>query len=649
MIGKLFASLFKKRPARPAVATSLDRALLHKVLGRRAPTWRQLKYTGRFLNPREHRLLKIAYVLMIVGFVGWGTLFVGSRVEAVPKDGGEYTEGLVGQPEFINPIFAVANDVDEDITSLIYSGLYRYNAEAKLVPELAASTTVSEDKKKYDISLQPNVVWSDGTPLTADDVVYTFETIQNPEVGSPLFTAFQGVVVEKINDTLVRFTLKEPFAPFVHSLTVGILPKHLWSEIEPSGMRLAKHNIQPIGAGPWMFNKFIKDQSGKIDSYTMIRNERYAGQKPHLKTLRFKFFADYQSAEEALRSGTIQGLAFLPKNDEKSGGKKLVSYSLELPQYTALFFNLSGAEAQKNEEVRQALKIAINKEALIATTFKDRAAVIDSPFLPGMPGFSDMSTSSAFDLNQANVLLDKKWTRIQPEEYFKLEHDVLVKKYAPEIEALRTASTSPEKIAEREQEIEQLVIDDVRRRMPPEQTFYRKDKDNQILTLTITTVDAAEYVAVAEAIRLSWMAAGVQTLVRTAGASEMRDILKNRSYQALLYGEILGGDPDPFPFWHSSQATPPGLNLSGFADRNADKLLEDARLATDENKRAELHRSFQGILTTKTPAIFLFRPLHIYSIDIAIHGVGIKTIAAPANRFSDVPNWYVKTKWKWKQ
>src|SRR3989344_2177553 len=114
--------------------------------------------------------------------------------------------------------------------------------------------------------------------------------------------------------------------------------------------------------------------------------------------------------------------------------------------------------------------------------------------------------------------------------------------------------------------------------MKADQSFYRKNKDNEILTIAITTADTPEYQKVAESVAKMWRAVGIKTKIQLVGSNQIiRDALRDRNYQVLLYGEIAGSDPDPFPFWHSSQTGYPGLNLALFIDRAADKLLENAR------------------------------------------------------------------------
>lgn len=603
------------------------------------------------MTTAEKRAIGGALAVVGATLLLWGATFVSAHITFAPKDGGEYSEAMVGQPKYINPLFAGTNDIDADITALTYSGLFRYDKEQKFTPDLAESYKISDDKKIYTVKLRQDAHWSDGEAFTADDVVFTFETVQNPEVGSPLYPAFQGVKVEKNGDYEVAFVLKEPFAPFLSSLTAGILPEHIWADIPATSMKLAKNNIQPVGTGPWKFSKFIKDETGNIQTYALARNENYYGVKPHFKTITFKFFNDAPQAIEAVRSQTVSAISFVPRAlSEKIISKNLLAYKLRLPQYTALFFNQNQQTDLKTADVRTALALSLDKKEILKEGMGDNGDVIDAPILEGSIGYYPDIKKLAFDAAKANELLDKIWPRIQPEEYFSLRQTALKKNYEAELTALKkNASTTPEQITEFEKRMEDETAQTVRAEMNAEQMFYRQDKNKRVLALTITTADTPEYARTAERVAKMWRVVGVKTDVRTLPARQIsREAIKDRDYGVLLYGEIVGSDPDLYPFWHSSQTEYPGLNLSMFVDRAADKLLEDARGTTDNAKRTEAYKKFQDILVKEIPAIFLYTPTYTFVANKDIKGITVKNIYSPADRYNDLPNWYVKTKWQWK-
>jgi ABC-type transport system substrate-binding protein len=632
------------------------------------PSWPQFKYLGSFLTKIEKIIINIALAVLFLTAIGWGTVWFFKNMALVAASGGEYTEALIGQPKYVNPLFTSANAVDADLVSLIYSGLFQFNNQQKLLPDLASNYSVSADGKIYEINLRKDVKWSDGEPFSAEDVLYTFESIADPEVGSPLLAAFQSVQVEKTGDYSVRFTLKDPFAPFLSSLTVGILPQHIWANIPPAAVRLAKTNLQPIGSGPWKFSKLTKDSSGNIQNYTLDRNDKYYKNTPYLKTLTFKFYTDHTQAASALKGQEVMAVSFLP-NDlaNKIAGKNFQLYKFQLPQYTALFFNQDAAPILRDSDMRLALNLAVDKNEVLTQALAGEGEVVNSPILKDEVGYNPNVAFPPFDVEKANQLLDKTWKRVQPEDYFKTEYDAVLKTRQNEINELKKnaatstattatttegqieqATTTPEQLAEKIQQIEKEVSDSIRQDMSAEQSFYRKNKTNEVLAITITTADTPEYQKVADSIAKMWRAVGIKTKIQIVNSNQInRDVLRDRSYQALLYGEIVGSDPDPYPFWHSSQISYPGLNLALFVNRASDKILEDARATTTKKTRADLYEKFQQILAKEIPAVFLYTPTYNFLASKEIKGITLKQIFSPADRFNDLGNWYIKTKRQW--
>ncbi len=645
-----FLSRFERNKTKPLV-NDFDKKLVKNVHRKFLPTLAQLKYSYRFLDHWERRVIKIASAIMCVALLFWGTIFVIRHSVFAPNNGGEYIEAVIGQPKLINPLFSSVNDVDADLVSLIYSGLFRYDENLKLIPDLAESYTISEDKKTFTITLKNDIRWSDGEPFSIDDVLFTFDNIQNPDVGSTLYPTFQGVNIEKTSDNKVVFTLKEPFAPFLNSLTVGILPEHTWSDITPASIKLSKNNLQPIGTGAWKFDKLLKDDAGTIQSYTLVANNKYYGKIPYLKNIIFRFVNDYQEALDALRGQSVSAISFVPRQMKDKLPKKSINiFSLELPQYTALFFNQNEDNNLKDSDLRLALAKSIDKKVILDEALKGDGTTIDSPILSGDVGYYPEIKKITLDLDGANTLLDKKWNKITPEEYFKTRFDDLMKLRKEEIETLTAnASSTPEMVSSTIDKITTEITDFVRQEMTADQLFYRRDKNNKILSISITTADTAEYTKAAEEIAKMWRAAGIQTSIRSISSRQLaREVLKPRDYQVLLYGEMLGNDPDPFPFWHSSQTEYPGLNLSLFSNRTSDKLLEDARIAVEPATRDELYKKFQDILASELPAIFLYSPNYTLAVDKNIKGVSDNKIFIPSDRFNDISKWYTKTKWSWK-
>ncbi len=628
----------------------LDERLLKNISDKKIPNLQQIKHAFKFLNSLEKKIVYICLGIATISSLLWLIFFINNNLVEIPKTGGEYIEAVVGQPKNINPLFSSTNDVDADLTSLVYSGLFKIDENNKIAPDLAYEYILSEDQKIYTIKLREDIYWHDKEKFDATDVLFTLGTIQDITVGSPLSPAFQGVKIEKIDDFTVSFTLQEPFTPFLNSLTVGILPEHIWNQVTPANIKLAKNNLQPIGTGAWKFNKLVKDDSGNIQTYILIQNESYYKEIPYLKTLIFKFYQTYEQALDALRNENVKAISFLPrKYKDKIPGKEFNLYQLQLPQYTSIFFNQKQNSHLKDYDLRLALALSIDKEKILKESLQDEGEVIYSPVLKNEIGYYPEIEKMGLDIDRANELLDETWNKIQPEEYFEASKQEKFVGYEEEIKNIKeNPSSTPEMVSTTLDNINQEIEKTAREEMNANQSFYRKNKEGDILKITITTADTEQYITAAELIASMWRKIGVYTTVQSVSSKLInKDTIKERSYEILLYAEIIGSDPDLFPFWHSSQINYPGLNLSMFSDKDADKYLENARTATDDETRDELYKKFQDLLIEKLPAIFLYTPNYNFIASKELNGLETKYISSPSDRYSDINNWYIKTKKSW--
>ena len=552
------------------------------------PSWQQWIELPGALSKNERKISLIALgvlVLSVLFVVSW--FVITHRVEMAAV-GGEYTEGLIGEPQFVNPLYASASDVDSDLTELVFSGLFRYDPVSGLVPDLASSFEISEDQTTYTITIRDDAHWHDGEPIRASDVVFTIQSIQNPEYKSPLSVSFQGMSVAEMGEKQVQFTLLEPFAPFLSSLTVGIIPSHLWEQIAPIRATLTDLNLTPIGSGPYKFSKYTKDKMGNIGTYVLERNPDYYAQPASIEQLAFKFYIDAHAAVDALTNRNIEGLAFIPADliseVEKVRGVEIMRPSI--PQITAIFFNQDKNDLLAEHDVRQALIQAINKEVIIEEVLGGHASTIDAPILPGMVGYHENVERLEYDPDTARTLLDE----------------------------------------------------------------HREEGEEVAFTLTV--LEQAEFIHAAEIIQRQWAEIGVTLEIRVVAALDLQAlVLSGRNYEMFLTGELLGTDPDPYPFWHSSQASDPGLNLASYENRKADELLEEARVTTDPEERAAKYIEFQDFLAEDLPAIFLYQPTYRYAVASKIKNIDLERITDPSDRFSRINEWYIKMKMKlyWNQ
>ncbi len=165
--------------------------------------------------------------------------------------------------EGLNPILEETN-----LDALLFRGLMRFDENNKPINDIADSVVISDDQLTYTIKLKENVKFHDGEPLTAEDVVFTIDSILDDKNASFLKSDFTEVEsVTKTNDYTLELKLKQPFTPLVDKLTAPILPKHAFKGVD---MRTADFNGHPIGAGPYMFDKWDRGTSLTLKSYTIF-------------------------------------------------------------------------------------------------------------------------------------------------------------------------------------------------------------------------------------------------------------------------------------------------------------------------------------------------------------------------------------------
>lgn len=569
-----------------------------------AGKWPSLKQWRRLpqVLSKSERFFIIAFIFLFLASLAALIFdYYQSRTIVMPAEGGQYVEGIVGRPRFINPILSQASDADRDISELVFSGLLEYDSSGELKPSLAQSYK-TEGNKVYVFSLKPDIKWHDNENFSADDVVFTIGLIQNPDYKSPLRPNWQGVQVEKIDDLTVKFTLPAPYAPFLENLTVGILPKHIWQNISASAFPLADYNLQPVGAGPFRFKNIQKDKLGSVNSLTLEAWPQYHGQKLYLSQIIFKFYDGEDELLNAFEKREIEGMSFVSaKNLERASKSETINVlSLNLPRYYAVFFNQTNSKPLADKNVRLALQYATNKQEIIEKVLLGKGTPVDSPLPSELLSIAESVKKYDFSIEKAKEVLAAGGWR----------------------------DSNGDGILEK--------------------TFENENTPTP-LEISIVTTQWPELVQAAQIIQEQWQKVGAKINLEILDIGEIQqNKIIPRNYQAILFGEVLGLIPDPFSFWHSSQKKYPGLNLALYDNPDADKLLEDARQILDAKERTKKYAEFQKLIVNDVPAVFLYSPSYLYAVGKKIKGIEIKNIATPSQRFNGVENWHIQTKRGWK-
>lgn len=530
-------------------------------------------------------------IVSVLGLMVLGSSLAGlyalerSVLVEVPAHGGTLTEGIVGTPRFVNPLLAFT-DADRDLTALTYAGLMGLSGDGTLVPVLAESYTVSEDGKEYVFLLREGVRFSDNTPVTADDVVFTVEKAQDPGLKSPELANWANIEAEVVDARTVRFLLPQPYAPFLVDTTLGILPAHLWRNVPVDEFPFSPLMQDPVGAGPFEVISLTRGKNGGITSYELRSFRNYAQGRPYLDRIFVKFYADQASLADAYRHGAVESAY---------GIATKASLRAPYSRVFGAFFNPEENPAFAKLEVRKALSLAVDRHTIVTNVLGGNATPLLGPVPPGSGIEGPVVPTDDGVLLAEEVLLEGGWKHNEETGVWEHAGDKL-----------------------------------------------------SLPTVTLKTSNVPELKAIAFAIEGDWERLGIDTEVELYEPGDLTArVIRPRAYEVLLFGMVIGRDQDLFAFWNSGERADPGLNIAGYASRAVDALLKSARQEQDlEKARADL-QELSDLIAADYPAAFTHAPDFLYAVPQRLHGISLPQIAAPADRFATVRTWYRQSEYVW--
>ncbi len=546
------------------------------------------------------KVLFLALVFVMFGALGyWARVGYYAMTVEAPRVGGVYTEAVIGAPVYYNPLLVRAgDDAEAAVVQLVYSGLFRADGRGAVVPDLAERYEMSDDAKTFTVFLRTDAVWHDGEQVTADDVIYTINTIKDKRfaIAPSLAQAWSGVNVERVDDRTVRFILDKPFAAFVSAqLRIGILPAHIWKDVDPSAFLRAQANVQPIGSGPYRFMEAQVDAKGQVQAVILERFTAYYARKPFIERIKILFVPDAVAARDAYVTHRADAFSVVPRDLATARALSPAPriHTIAVPSIYGIFFNPLKSAALAYQDVREALTRATDREAIVRDVLHGAAQVITTPFTAGMAWYTGEDAAARFDVAAANALLDRKgWKRGD---------------------------------------------DGIRAR------------EGTVLRFTLLVPEWGDLLATAQVIAQQWRAVGADVQIRAADAEAFRSALAQRDYGAVLFGQTyFAFDADPFAFWHSSQKDAPGLNFAQLTNKDIDKILADAQKERDAGKREELAARFAEQIADIVPATFLYSPYYLLAQRETVRGVSLERVTRPAERFATIADWYVETKRVWR-
>lgn len=659
------------------------------------PTFSQFKQIGKILKKNEKIKLLIFLILACLSLIVLVTTAYFNSTTVVSDFGGTYVQGVVGQPRFINPIYGETNDIDRSLLNLVFSGLMTYGKDGKIEKDLVSDYKISLDGKVYTFTLKDNIYWQDGQKLTVDDIVFTINTIQNSDYKSPLRANWIDVGVQKTSEQSLTLTLNNSYNGFLENCTLKILPKHIWQNILPENFALSSYNLQPIGSGAYQFKSIKQTNTGFISILELSANKKYYNKVPYISKISFNFYETKDNLIVSANKNFVSGFSLTSlDSNEKSLAKeikdnfldseKFISYDFSMPRYFAVFFNPSPAGVKSkilsDNSIKQALSLAVNKNDIAGQIQKNTIAkisVVASPILPEFYGYNLPSENLNFDLGKAKDLLDKAGFTLnaqgqrekieQKKPAFQFKSYLTLKSKGTEVTELQKCLGKLEFSTDLTGEINGTYGLGTEKAVTSFQTKYLPDQkttgevgastrkklnelclsatnESTILKINLTTINQPQLMQTANIIKYYWQAIGVEVNIQTLSLQDLKNVIKDRSYEALLYGEALGAEPDLYPFWHSTQINDPGLNLSEYQSKTADDLLKSAREEPDLLKKQQAYEKLQNVIIADYPALFLYNPDYIYLISNKVQGINTTKIIDPAKIFSNISSWYIKTK-----
>ena len=509
-------------------------------------------------------------------------------------------EGIVGPVVAINPLVA-QTAADRDLVSLVFSGLTRAMPDGAVAPDLAESWTVDPDGLGYTFTIRPGLTWHDGRPLTADDVVFTVLTIQDPAYRGALRASWETVTVSRLDARIVRFTLTEPLGGFLQATTLPILPAHRLLDVPVADLAAASFNREPVGSGAWRLISFeageavlerVEPPSATPDaSPEPTPPGGPIGEPQSVGRIVVRVFPDAATLAAAYAAGTVDAAAGLPPGQVADlaslSGTRVLRYSSST--FVSVVLNLRpGRTVFGDVDVRRGLLQALDREAIIRTVYGGYAVRADSPISPSSWAYdAETSTVHAHDRDgAARSFQAAGWKR-------------------------------------------------------GEAGWVTGDGDPVAFSLAaLDPVNDPLGNVLAEEIADTWRSLGLDVAVESYPPDPfVAQVLVPGDYAAAVLNVNMGLDPDVYPLLASPQAIEGGSNVSGYQSAALDALLKAARLAADRETRRARFSELQAALTRDVPMLPIVFPDQLYVVRDTVLGPAGRQVADRSARFWDVLTW----------
>ena len=341
-------------------------------------------------------------------------------------------------------------------------------------------------------------------------------------------------------------------------------------------------NQKPVGTGPFRLPTLNEAEA------ILRANPTYYDERPAIDEIEIRFFPNPSTAAAALSRGEVQGVLLGPSASQEdfdllTSTEGLRAYTSNRTRILMLFLNNSQPPFD-DKALREAVALSVNVDDVISELLGGRAVRADSPIVPGTWAYNPLLEPRPHDLDAARELLvEAGW---------------------------------------------EITDDGVRQ------------KDGKELRISLMTDQDPLRIAIAETVANQLAEVGIQVAVTPQDSDLRRDFLAPRQYQAAIFGWDPGPDPDPYPVWHSSQVEPPDSgNIAGYQNEDTDRLIEEARLTTDLDKRQTLYYTFQQVFFEDVPSVLLYYPAFTYFVAEEVQNIELGTLFLTSSRFANATQW----------
>jgi peptide/nickel transport system substrate-binding protein len=482
------------------------------------------------------------------------SLWLFACAQKEPKNPYTLTEGSIGDAKRLIPMLAT-DGASADITALIFNGLVKYNKEVQLVGDLAESFDVSPDCMAATFHLRKEVQWHDGAPFTADDVLFTYHKITDPQVVTPYSSAFETVKeVEKIDLHTVRVRYREPYAPALASWGMGIIPKHL---LDGKNLNNDPFNRNPVGTGPFKFSEWTTGQ--KI---VLSANPRYFGGKPQIEQYLYRIIPDTATMFLELKALNLDLMALRPIQYQKQTDDPFFKREFNKFQYPSLGYTYMGYNLLdpkfSDRRVRQALGHAVDRKAILQGVLFGLGKPATGPYIPESWAYNPDVKEIPYDPQKAKALLaEAGWKETGADGLLR--------------------------------------------------------KEGKPFTFTLLTNQGNEERSkAAEIIQANLKQIGIQAEIRVLEwQALLHEFIDKKRFEAVILGWGVGLDPDLYAIWHSSKTKEGEFNFVSYQNDRVDDLLIQGRKTCDQEARKKIYREVHRLIADDQPYTFLYYPMSL--------------------------------------